>query len=186
VMKDTDEPAIMTVIANISTDSFYLTPDAYYKGSTTVTASLADVKLSCVARRPVEPDIANDFALALTNVMWLMERVRSPGVLRLGVTLPTGSVTPVAFKFRHVLFKVSCHFVLSIVFNVLHRKAGPRTSYYPMVRTNSVLWTTTPIILRRCPIRLPYCELACRQSHRQKGTRIHATYTRGHPTPGIQ
>ena len=106
VMKDTDKPAILTVIAVISTDSFYLTPDAYYKGSTDVTPSLADIKLSCVARRPVEPNIANDFTSALANVIWFMEQVRSTGVPRVGVTLPTGSTTPISFKFRHVLFKV--------------------------------------------------------------------------------
>ena len=36
-----------------------------------------------------------------------MEQVRMSGVPRIGVTQPQGSVTPISFKFRHVLFKVS-------------------------------------------------------------------------------
>ena len=107
VVKDTDQPAVMTVIAIISSDSFFLTPDAYYKGGNNITPSLADVKLTCIARRPVEANIATDFVSALANVLWLMEQVRSPGVPRVGVTLPSGSVIPTSFKFRHVLFKVS-------------------------------------------------------------------------------
>ena len=111
VTKETDAPAILTLIAVISTDSFFLTPDAYYKGGNDVTPSLADVKLTCVARRPVDTDIANDFTSALANVLWLMDQIRTTGVPRIGVTLPTGSVTPISFKFRHVLFKVSFPFL---------------------------------------------------------------------------
>ena len=101
--------AILTLVAVISTDSFFLTPDAYYKGANSITASLADVKLSCIARRPVEAPLASDFASALANLLWLMEQVRSPGLPRQGVTMPSGAANPTSLKLRHVLFKVSCH-----------------------------------------------------------------------------
>ena len=99
VVKESDDTAVLTIIAIISTDNFFLTPDAYYKGGTNVTPSLANVKLTCVARRPLDPGVADDFALALTKVVWLMEQVRATGVPHLGVTQPTGSPNPVAFKF---------------------------------------------------------------------------------------
>ena len=99
--------AILTLVAVISTDSFFLTPDAYYKGANTITASLADVKLSCIARRPVDAALASDFGSALANLLWLMEQVRTPGLTRQGVTMPSGAANPTSLKLRHVLFKVS-------------------------------------------------------------------------------
>jgi hypothetical protein len=104
---DGNENATLMIIAVISTDSFFLTPDAYYKGSTQVNASLADVKLSCLLRRPVDTPLATDFTSALTNILWMMEQMRTPGLPRIGVTMPTGSMNPVFIKLRHVLFKAS-------------------------------------------------------------------------------
>ena len=100
------DPAILTIIAVISTDGFFLTPDAYYKGSTQLTPSLADVKMSCLLRRPLDTNLSSDFTSGLTNLLWLMEQVRTPGFPRVGVAMPVGSSTPVMIKLRHVLFKV--------------------------------------------------------------------------------
>ena len=104
---DGDDPAMLTIIAIISNDGFFLTPDAYYKGGTQITPSLADVELSCLLRRPIDATLGNEFSSALANIVWLMEQVRTPGLARTGVTMPVGSVNPVALKLRHVLFKVS-------------------------------------------------------------------------------
>ena len=100
--------AVLTLVAVISADSFFLTPDAHYKGANHITASLADVKLTCIVRRPVEAELASDYGSGLANLIWLMEQVRSPGLSRQGVTMPSGAVNPTSIKLRHVLFKVSC------------------------------------------------------------------------------
>jgi len=97
--------AVLTVITTISNDDFFLTPDASYKGRTNFNSSLADVKLSCVGRRPMETDLIDEFAHAVRNVSAIMDQVHTLGLPRVGVTMPPGSTTPTALKFRHVLFK---------------------------------------------------------------------------------
>jgi hypothetical protein len=106
------ESAILTVIAIISHNDFFMSSNASYKGGNSFTSSLADVKLSCVGRQPFEPNLSDDFACAVSNISWLMDRVHTIGLPRLGVTMPPGSPTPTSLKFQHVLFKVSClHFI---------------------------------------------------------------------------
>lgn len=112
---DDPSPVILTVIGTIGVDDFFLSPDGAYKGKSDFTSSLADVKLSCICRRPAEPGLAAEFGSALLNLTWLMDKVWTPGHGRVGVTLPSGSTTATQFKVRHILFKVGACFCQSVV-----------------------------------------------------------------------
>ena len=114
IVKDSKnaDPAILTLIGRIGDDDCFLASDGAYKGRTDFTSSLADVKLSCVCRRPVDEHLAKDFSRALVNLTWLMDKVWTPGQARIGVTLPVGSSTPTQMKVRHILFRVSDFFML--------------------------------------------------------------------------
>jgi hypothetical protein len=54
-------PAILTLIGTIGVDNCFLSPDGAYKGKTDFTPSLADIKLSCVCRRPATPNWPTTF-----------------------------------------------------------------------------------------------------------------------------
>jgi hypothetical protein len=95
------EPAILSVITQISDDDYWLTPCAMWRGSTSAAATLADAKATCIGGASRHVVIAPDFTKFLTNIRWIMDQTRTPCYKR-----QEGVVVDGLLKFRHVLFEV--------------------------------------------------------------------------------
>jgi hypothetical protein len=104
--ESTPEVAVISAITQISSNDFYLTADAGYKGPSTICPEYSSIKPSCTNEQPdVEPFKA-DFDVVRSNLRWLQDVATTDGFI-----LKRGLVPPYTdgfrFKVRHVLFEVS-------------------------------------------------------------------------------
>ncbi|KAF8440515.1 hypothetical protein L210DRAFT_3539853 [Boletus edulis BED1] len=98
----TEEPAILSIIADISHDSFWLSSDAGWRGPTEITPSLSDVKGTCIGTAPRSPILHDHFSQALQHILVLQALVATPDItVRQGFT-QFGSER---LKFRHIFFE---------------------------------------------------------------------------------
>ena len=73
------EMAMLSLIAMISTDDFWMSSDAGWKGPMTFTRTLADTKPSCTGEKPKVDTFGDDFVTAITNLQWLQDQTATYG-----------------------------------------------------------------------------------------------------------
>ena len=110
------EMAILSIIVVISSEDFWLTSDAGWKGVTKFSKSFADVKPSCTAERPTFEGLSEDFDTAIQNLKWLQDQIATHG-FHTKKGLLVGNAGLPQIKIRHVLFEV---IILLLRFYALH------------------------------------------------------------------
>ncbi|KIL62901.1 hypothetical protein M378DRAFT_12543 [Amanita muscaria Koide BX008] len=95
-------PAVLTAVVQIAEEDYWLTACGMWKEPTDVTASLAEVKLSCMGIVPKHETFAQDFPNVLKNLQNIRNSKKSPGCEK-----QVGMLNKERVKFRHVLFEVS-------------------------------------------------------------------------------
>ncbi|KIK82480.1 hypothetical protein PAXRUDRAFT_832195 [Paxillus rubicundulus Ve08.2h10] len=98
--------ATLSTVVQIAHNNFWLTSDAGWRGSTTITPHLHDAKATCIGVAPHDtPIFLNDFPIAVDNARNLQQQTATPDLqLRYGFTC-NGQGQSTEFKFRHVLFE---------------------------------------------------------------------------------
>lgn len=118
VLADTShgEPshAILLTVLRISAQDCWVYPDGKWKGPTTYTKSLADLRLRCSGVIPVAGVFRDDFEHVIKNLEFIRNMIASPGSKKRGVLVPVQNGDPadetqsgLKVKFQHVLFKVN-------------------------------------------------------------------------------
>ncbi|PBL02738.1 hypothetical protein ARMGADRAFT_1159234 [Armillaria gallica] len=116
VLADTSrkEPshAILLTVLRISAQDCWVYPDGKWKGPTTYTKSLADLRLRCSGVIPVAGVFRDDFEHVIKNLEFIRNMIASPGSKKRGVLVPVQNGDPadetrsgLKVKFQHVLFK---------------------------------------------------------------------------------
>ena len=104
VMKDTGTAAVLSCVAEIDTNDFWLTSDANYCGTGDYVKNLKDAKVTCALIKPSLKPFNGEWDSVLMNLKGLMNDIVREGSPRQGVfAIATG----IRFKVRHVLFAVS-------------------------------------------------------------------------------
>lgn len=99
------ERVILSAIACIDHDDFWLTADGGYHGTTTVCREILDVKPSCALTTPGLEPVKSDFATVLHNLRQITEQCITPGYAA-GKSFFTGDHSNTTrFKLRHQLFE---------------------------------------------------------------------------------
>ena len=104
------EMAILSLITTISTDDFWMSSDAGWKGPTNFTRTLADAKASCTGKKPSFETIGDNFNTAIANLQWLQDQIATDGfTVKKGALVGQPGVPPDTYKVkvRHTLFEVS-------------------------------------------------------------------------------
>lgn len=94
------KPAILTAVVQISDDDYWLTACGMWKEPTDVTASLAEVKPSCMGIAPKDETFGQDFPNVLKSLQDIRDSKKSPGCEK-----QVGMLKNDRIKFRHVLFE---------------------------------------------------------------------------------
>ena len=71
--------AILSVIVVVSSEDFWMMPDAGWRGAMKVSKSLADVKPSCTVERPLLEILSEDFDATIGNLKWLQDQTATHG-----------------------------------------------------------------------------------------------------------
>ncbi|KIK28381.1 hypothetical protein PISMIDRAFT_90711 [Pisolithus microcarpus 441] len=117
---ESDVPAfVLSAIACIDHDDFWLTADGGYHAATLVCRELLDVKPSCALATPGLEPVRSDFATVLQNLRQITEKCTTPGYAS-GKSFFTGDFpNTTRFKLRHQLFESSSkqpfHPLMSVV-----------------------------------------------------------------------
>ena len=100
------EPALLSVIVKINPENCWVTPCGYWKGPTKGTKKFEDLKLSIQGECPSYDFLTQDFESVVNNLKLFMENVAIPGSKTTGFLIGSKE-SGYAFRFRHVVFKVS-------------------------------------------------------------------------------
>jgi hypothetical protein len=73
------EMDILSIIVVISSEDFWMTPDAGWKGVTKVSKSFADVNPLCTGKKPTFEGLSKDFDTAIQNLKWLQDQIMTHG-----------------------------------------------------------------------------------------------------------
>lgn len=96
---------VLSAIACIDHDDFWLTADGGYHAATLVCRELLDVKPSCALATPGLEPVRSDFATVLQNLRQITEKCTTPGYAS-GKSFFTGDIpNTTRFKLRHQLFE---------------------------------------------------------------------------------
>ncbi|KAI6014255.1 hypothetical protein PISMIDRAFT_118001, partial [Pisolithus microcarpus 441] len=99
------ERVVLSAIACIDHDDFWLTADGGYHAPTPVCRELLDVKPSCALATPGLEPVKSDFAIVLRNLRQVTEKCIMPGY-GTGKSFFTGDpLNTTCFKLRHQLFE---------------------------------------------------------------------------------
>lgn len=104
------EMAMVSLIAVISTNDFWMSSDAGWKGPTAFTKTLADAKASCTGEKPNVDTFGDDFVTAITNLQWFQDQIATHGfTVKKGALIGQPGAIPDTYKvkIRHSLFEVS-------------------------------------------------------------------------------
>ncbi|KAI6004719.1 hypothetical protein EDD15DRAFT_2359476 [Pisolithus albus] len=99
------EKAILSAIACIDHDDFWLTPDGGYHGPTTVCREILDVKPSCAMTIPGLEPVRSDFGIVMQNLRAITQKCVTPGYSTGRSFFTWDNLNPTRFKLRHQLFE---------------------------------------------------------------------------------
>ncbi|KAI5986465.1 hypothetical protein EDD15DRAFT_2200065 [Pisolithus albus] len=102
-MGECPEPAVLTAIAHIDHNDFWLMSDGGYQGPGSVWKDILDVKPLCALTKPSLEPLDSDFATMLSTFCLLMQNCITAGY-GLGKSLfGNDNLNPTRFKLRHCL-----------------------------------------------------------------------------------
>ncbi|KAG1852688.1 hypothetical protein F4604DRAFT_1686533 [Suillus subluteus] len=98
------EIAVLSAVAQVSSNDYYLTADAGYKGASYFWPDFATIKPSCTNERPDIEPFNTDFDVVIENLKWVQDIITTDGfILKRGVFPPY--TNQYRFKVCHALFE---------------------------------------------------------------------------------
>ncbi|KAG1865005.1 hypothetical protein DFJ58DRAFT_724559 [Suillus subalutaceus] len=83
------EIAVLSAVAQVSSNDYYLTADASYKGASYFWPDFATIKPSCTNERPNIESFNTDFDVVIENLKWVQDIITTDGfILKRGVFPP--------------------------------------------------------------------------------------------------
>ncbi|KAI5983548.1 hypothetical protein EDD15DRAFT_2202033 [Pisolithus albus] len=99
------ERAILSAIACIDHDDFWLVADGGYHGPTEVCKEILDIKPSCAMTHPGLEPVRTDFAVVLQNLREITQKCVTSGYSAGRSFFTWSNQIPTRFKLRHQLFE---------------------------------------------------------------------------------
>jgi hypothetical protein len=104
----------LSAVVLISSDDFWMTADAGYRGPGRYVRNFASVKPTCSGGIPDVEPFKSDYSEVVDNVRWLLDTVSTQGFhLKRGFV--TGPTNAPRIKVQHVLFEVILIILLSCI-----------------------------------------------------------------------